>query len=440
MDLNEAAQRIFKYHWVLILVTVIVGISIPLLLSRLDDDAYAASARLVIGSADARDGQEANALADTALAVATSPEAIAEALQQAGVDREPSAVAGNVRVDPVGSSGVLELSVTDADPQASAEIANALATEIVERREDAVFGNTQALLAETDERIAALTETVRAIEAEADAAARAEAAARAVGAPLGTGLAAIALRHDQAVTELGRAQAQRQDLAQSLAESVRPQVVDASAGEGSLVATGLPARLAVGGLLGLILGVALAATLEAFRPTLSPAALARHLDVQLLGNVRRLPRGPEELTDKWLASYVNLAADGAGVRSFELVPVGPQIDVRGLARGLAADSEQLGSGKEIVPVVLDGPHDSHLPARLTQPGTGIVVVAPRKVQAPALASLERHVALTRQPVIGVIGYGSPAGAAPQQRDSVPGDSARRPVEQDPAPTAAASSS
>jgi capsular polysaccharide biosynthesis protein len=436
VDLNEAAQRIFKFHWVLILLAVMVGVSIPALLFGSTGASYVASSRLVIGAEDARDGQQANALADTALALATSPAVLSEALGAAGVQRDPSEVADRVRVEPVGSSGVLQLSVTDPDPGASASIANALAAVIVQRREAAVLGDSEALLAETDAQIATLTQTVTDIEAAADAAARAAAAARARGLVVGDPLQAITLRHTQAVEQLGRAQEQRQALAQTLAQAVRPAVIDASATRGSVVESGLRARLALGALLGLIVGIALAATLEAWRPTLGPAALARHLGVPLLGRLRRLPARAVPLHDKWLVRYVALAADGAGVRSFELVPVAPQVDVTGLAESLAAEGD---GGREIVPVALDRPHDYRLPARSYQPDAGIIVVAPRKVKTAWLANLERHARLTRQPVIGVISYRGKAPTVREDENAALDPLLRPTVDQDSAPAAAITS-
>lgn len=437
MDLNEAAQRIFRYHWVLILVVTLVGLAVPYALAQLEDDAYVASARIVMGAADARDGQEANALADTALALATSPGALEEALDSAGADRDTSDVAAQVRVDPVGASGVLQISVTDRDPAVSASLANALADRIVQQREEAVLGDSEELLAQTDAQIATLVANVAAIEDEADRVARADAAARARGEAVGnSSLQAIALRHSQAVEQLSRAQGQRQDLAQTLAEAVRPEVIDASTSRGVLVENALQARLAVGALLGLILGVALAATREAWRPTLGPAALARTLGVPLLGHLRRLPQDAGTLPDPWLASYVELAAEKAGVHSFELVPVGPRAHVTGLAQSLARDGDgDVGVGHDVVPVELDGPHDSQLPARWTQRGTGIVVVAPTKVQSTWLNNLERHVQLTRQPVIGVITYGGRSPALAAKQHSQPEPEIRRPVDKDAAPTA-----
>jgi capsular polysaccharide biosynthesis protein len=435
VDLTEAAQRIFKYHWVLILVMTIVGLSVPVLLNQMQDDEYVASARIVMGSTDPRDGEEANSLADTALALATSPGVLGEALAAAGVQRDSTEVAAQVRVDPVGTSGVLQMSVTDPDPAVSASIANHLAEGIVARRTAAVLGDTQTLLAQTDEQIVTLAQNVAAIEAEADAAARAEAAARARGLATGSSLDAISLRHSQAAEQLSRTQNQRQVLAQTLAEAVRPAVIDGSAAKGVLVDSALPARLAVGGLLGLVLGIALAAAWEAWRPTLSPAALARYLGVPLLGRLPRLPLKAAALSDPWLANYVSLAADGAGVRSYELVPVGPRADVTGLARSLATEETE----HDIVGVELEGPHDARLPARRTQRDTGIVVVAPKKAKSTWLGSLERHVQLTRQPVIGVITYGGKGRGTVQQQDPAAAAHARPTVTRDAASTAAATS-
>lgn len=113
MDLNEAAQRIFKRHWLLIALLTVIGLAAPLLLAQRQGVDYTASARLIIGGQDTRDGQEANALADTALGLATSPDVLDRAIGASRVQRNAPAVAPNVHVDPVGTSGVLDLTVTD---------------------------------------------------------------------------------------------------------------------------------------------------------------------------------------------------------------------------------------------------------------------------------------------------------------------------------------
>lgn len=415
MDLNEAARRILRHHWVLILLVTLVGLGVPLLLDRLQSDSYVATARLSIGATDTRDGQEANALADTALALATSPEVVAQALDRAGVTRNEAAVAANIKVNPVGTSGVLELSVTDQDPQLSATLANALAAEVVALREESVLGGTQQLIAQIDAQILELTAQIEAIPPGVTPEGQAQAQAQ----------------RNNLEGQRSNLEAQRRQLAQNVAGSVRPRIIDDSMSVGTPVSSALPARLAVGGLLGLILGVALAAALEAWRPTLSREALTRHLDAPLLGSLPRPPRADTVVSDPWVAEYLALTADAAAVRSIQLVAVGPPVDVSGLARSL---DERRKGGREVSPLVLDAgnPHVDGLRHRRSEPRTGIVVVAPEIVKASELAGLERHVQLTKRPVIGVITYsGKPrnpahrAGGEPQPRETVDRPSARR---------------
>ena len=445
MDLNEAAERIFKYHWVLILLTTILGLSVPLVLAQQQEDSYVASARIDMGAQEVRDGEQAAGIADAALAIATSPGVLDRALTAAGAQGPQALLETLVQVEPVGASTVVQLSVTHPDAAASAKIVNALATEVVTQRTDAVLGDSDELAAQLDEQIAAVAATITAIEAEANAAAQEEARLRAQGLNPGSLLNAIELRYSQAVRQLDTLQQRRGELTDRLAEAPRPVVTDAAGPEGLPVETSLVPRLAAGALLGLILGIALAATLEAWRPTLGPAALARHLGVPLLGSLPRLPRTAGELPDRWLNSYVTLAADNAGVRSFELIPVGANVDVAPLARSLVAEA---GGGTDIVPVALDGPHDTQLPTAGVRAGTGIIVVAPKRVKSASLANLERHVHLTRQPVIGVIAYGKGGGQvkqtvpttapAPAAAPGPPSASPARPAvpRHDAAPTAA----
>jgi capsular polysaccharide biosynthesis protein len=419
VDLNEAAQRILRRHWVLILLLTLIGVSIPIALIRMQEDSYVATARIMIGAADTRDGQEATALADMALALATSREVVGRALNEADVHRDPVALAEDVQVEPVGTSGVLELSVTDGNAKASAAIVNALATEIVRMRDEAVAGDTRAELVKTEEQLAAVAQQIAAIEDEAYS------AVGRVG-----NVDAIALEHSQAMERQRSLEAQRQQLLQTLTAAVLPRVIDASSTKGVLVPVGRMTRLALGGLLGLVLAVALAATRESFRPTLSGAAIARYLGAPLLARLPRAPRGDTGVSDPWLANYLTLTADAAGVDSVQLVPVGRWVDVTRLARDLDRDG-----GPRVVPLLLapEGPHDGMQPRLPAGQRAGIVVVTPDVVKGTAMfEELERHAELARRPIIGVITYrgrGGPrrsdAGATAQHRPSA--DAVNRPT-------------
>ncbi|MGY1779692.1 hypothetical protein [Geodermatophilus sp. SYSU D01036] len=395
MDLNLVAQRILRRHWAVILLLVLVGISVPVALDRMQEPRYEASARFTIGSWDARDAQEASALADTALALATSPEAVERSLAQVGIVRDPVAVVEAVQVAPVGTSGVLQLTATDADATASAVITNALAAEVVRSRDEAILGDTRQAITRVDEQIAALSQEIVRIEDQAD-----RTVARLAS------VEALALRHSEAVEQRTRLENQRQELASILSATEAPRIIDASATRGLPVPTALPTRLVIGALLGLVLGVALAATLESWRPTLTGPGIAHHLGAPLLDRLPSPPRHDTELQNPWLVNYLTLAADAAGVRSVQMVPVRRDIDVSGLAHEL----DDAG-GLRVVPFYLDArtPQDASHPSR---PGTGIVAVVPDLVKGTAVFErLERHAELTRQPIVGVLTYSGRSGRA-----------------------------
>lgn len=396
MDLNDAAQRILRHHWILIAIVALLGFSVPLVSALFQERMYASTARVVLGAPDTRDGQEARALADTALGLATSSEVLDGALAETGVEREPSGVADRLRITSIGTSGVLELYLSDEDPQVSASLVNALARQLVQLREEQILGAAESLLDQTDQQIEALTQNISDIES---ALARPDAP-----------VAALELRLADARAERRSLQEQRRQLVLDLSSTERPQVVDEAAPLGAAVSTPLPARLAVGVLLGVLVGVAIAATLEALRPTFSATALARHLGAPLLGRLPRPPHQSSNVQDPWLSRYLALAAADAGVSKIYLVPVGPSTDVAALAQSLRTARED---GLDVVPLSLetDGPKDAP-PSAALSPQSGIVVVAPETVQSKALDKLERHVRLTKHPIVGVITWGGrPEGGA-----------------------------
>jgi capsular polysaccharide biosynthesis protein len=399
VDLTEAVQRILRRHWFLLVLMTAIGVSVPAALIRMEDPSYLATARIVIGAADTNDGQEATALADTALALATSQEVVGRALERAEVQANPAVVVEQVQVESVGTSGVLELSVVDPDARTSAAVVNAVATEIVRMRDEAIVAPIREVLAQTDAQIAELTARIGNIE-------------RAAGETVARwgSVEALALQHAQAMEQQSALENQRQALLQTLAAAVRPRVVDTSATSGVLVPPALTTRLAIGGLLGLVLGVALAATWESLRPTLRGAAIARYLGAPLLARLRPARRTGTGTSDPWLANYLTLAADAAGVTTVQLIPVGRRLDVSTLAE----DLDDREGGPKVVSLVLDhkGPPDSIDPL-LPGERAGIVAVTPDVVKGTAaFADLERHAELAHRPIIGVITCRGRAGRRP----------------------------
>ncbi|WP_369132357.1 hypothetical protein [Modestobacter sp. I12A-02662] len=416
MDLNDAARQIFARHWVLIVVLTLVGTAVPVVLDRYQEPEYVATARVTFGE-DPRDSQEAKALADTVGALATSSEVMAGALDAAGVPRTQGAVEDRVEVKPVGSSGVLAVSVTDRDPQVAATLANALAGRVVQVRGEDLVGDRQQTIDELTAQIDELNAQITDLETR----------------PFVPDLTAapLSLQHEDLLAQRTSLQRQRHEIDQALAAIQLPEVVDSSQTSGKAVDSALPARLAVGGLLGLILGIGLAAAGAALRPTLGRTALSRRLRGPLLGRLTEAPGADPPAEDPWLVRYITIAAQRAGVQSVQLVPVGrPPADVSGLARWLDGRD-----GVQVRPLVLPGPgsHGTSPAATGQVDRDGIVVVAPEVTRVADLAPLERHLQLTRRPVLGVITYRGKPAESPDV-ESVDAEYRTSAVERDTAPT------
>src|SRR4051812_42070941 len=123
MELTEAVQRIVRHHLLLISALVVLALCVPLAIDRTHVPVYEATARMDFDPANTGGVDQAKTLSDTALAIASSPGHMADALNTSKADRDPLAVAAHhLTVEPVGTSGVLELSVTDKDPDVAARI------------------------------------------------------------------------------------------------------------------------------------------------------------------------------------------------------------------------------------------------------------------------------------------------------------------------------
>ena len=405
MDLKEAWQRIVVRHWAIILFCTVLGLAVPVAINQIKGQPYVGTARVDFG-VDAHGGQDATSLGDTGQGLATSPDVLTAALKQAKVSRSvPDMIANNVvTVSPVGTSGVLDVSVTDDDPRSAAAVANGLATQIVQLRDQAEFGSSQRLLLQLQVQEAALSRQIAAV----------------VGNQKRYFYTVPGLQAQQAdlVAQRTAVDQRLQQLSQDLATAIHPRVIDASATSGVATQSGLAVMLALGGVLGLVAGVALAATVEAARPTLSRHALARQLGVPLLGRLPRPVRGISSMSP-WLARYVGVAARRAGKDNVLLVPVGRRpADVTSLAEAL----ERMGTGARVIPLQLPSGSGEVPAVPVEQSDVGIVVVAPTTVKAKHLADLQRHLAVTREPVLGLISYrGRLRRVEPALGDDLPED-------------------
>src|SRR5579872_5896379 len=157
MGLQEVARRVLLGHWIVILAFVATGIGGVGAYHFIQAPTYTASTRLVLDAPPPTSGTEAQALADSAKAIVTSPSHVEKALTAAGIVRDPLVVIQNITLVPLGTSGVLLLSVQDHDASASAAIANALAKDLIQTRLAVSVASQRAAL---DDRIAAANKAI----------------------------------------------------------------------------------------------------------------------------------------------------------------------------------------------------------------------------------------------------------------------------------------
>jgi capsular polysaccharide biosynthesis protein len=407
VDIYEAGQAIVKRQWAIILLFILIGVAVPLAIDRLNGTEYVASARIDLG-VPTTTGQESTAMADGVQGLATSDNVLATAVKQAHVQRDipQMLIQQLVQVTPVGSSSVVDITVTDPDPRAAAVMANSLASQVVRSRDQAAYGSAQALLGQLQRQEATLNQQIAAV----------------VAAAKQTSFALPGLQQQQSdlVAQRTAIDQQIQSLAQTLATAQHPQVINNSAPLGTRVPSDLKTLIPLGALLGLFLGVAVAATREAVRPTLDESALARHLGVPLLG---QLPRRSKDAppVDPWLASYVGAAADAAGVRTIQLIPVGRRpADVTALAAAL----DEAVDGVHVTALELPGQSTRHGGKAVPVPDrsdVGIVVVAPQSTKRKFLAALEQYLQVTRLPVVGVVCYRGRLSSVPRPGGDIDGE-------------------
>ena len=387
MELTEAVQRILR-HARLIAFVVAVCLSIPLLISLRSEDAYVASARMNFGP-DATSAEEAAAMVDTAEAIVTSPGDLEAALAELSIDRDPTLVVDQIRLESAGVSGVLVLSVTDADPEVATTLANGLSERLVASRREVLIGPMEDRLAQLDDELAAVAEDIDAITASTQDA----------GASIDT----LRLRLDEALSRQSDIRAERDSLSETLDAAPRPALLDPATTPSQPESSGLPADMVVAGLLGLILGVALAAVIEALRPSIvSGDALARVLDAPVLGRIPNPAERHANPRDQLVTLQLGLAATSARLDVVHLTSVGPEIDLVRLAGKLQAAVPNLA-----IEVVGAETEDQPRPGpRAHRARHGLVVVAPEVLPRDALSPLEHLLVLTQWPLVGIINYPS----------------------------------
>jgi len=158
MELDEAVQRVLRHHVKLIALCLAVGLGLGWAISLGSARHYSASARIVFDSADPKNSVEAGALADTARGIATSAAILKQAVSSTGAPRDWTRLAKQVSVSPIGVSNVLRITIRDRSAQVATTLTNALASAVVQVRQQTSSAGLGLTIADLNKRLADLNQ------------------------------------------------------------------------------------------------------------------------------------------------------------------------------------------------------------------------------------------------------------------------------------------
>jgi capsular polysaccharide biosynthesis protein len=316
VEIDEVAVRLVRQYWVLLLFCVIAPVvTVGLVVAR-QPAVYAADARLITSSQIPASSAMASAIVSQVQGIATGRSAAAQALKAAGARRNlTDFIARDITASGLGSSQVVDLTVTDRSPQVARNVAASLAAEVTHSLNSVGQGGLSAALKAIDQEIVRLSQS------------RAGLAAQVSASPQNQQLQAKLAGVDQVIANFtgdrGRLliQASTQGLATVLDEPVLPVKPESMA---------LAQKLGLAGLLGLVAGILLASIAEVARPTVPGARrVSRRLNVPALGALTSDEvSGEQTQALDSVALRIQLAAQHAGVSAIALVEVdgGRQLD------------------------------------------------------------------------------------------------------------------
>jgi capsular polysaccharide biosynthesis protein len=392
LELNEAIRRILVRHWVVVMVCIMLGLGASLGSSLKEVRTFTATSRITLDTSPPKSSAEAIANSDTARAIVTSPNQVSTALDAAGAHRDVDKFAkSSIDVRALGSSGVIEIAVTDRDRDTAAKVVNVLATNVVKLRLDASRGDASQLARQLDARIDEINKKIVQIDQKFNQ----------VGAQDANALLA---QRDDLSRQLDTIQLQRLDLSRELTAIPKPTVVSAAGTPTRMDPSRLPLNLALGGILGLVLGIGIATVLETLRPTLvTPRGLARAAGVPVLGVLNHSPDSPEPREVAVAATRLKLAAATAEVDTVALIAAGPPLDLQDLVDALhkaLADDFLMGALQPrrlwIQKFAFAVPEPEYPIA--------LVLVAPTALPKTELDAVSDVLSITGWPLLGVVAY------------------------------------
>jgi capsular polysaccharide biosynthesis protein len=439
MELNEALHRIYGQHWRLISLAVVACIAAATVYGTRSAPAYTASTTLVLDTPDPTSSTAATAIADTAEGIARSPAKIRSALTLAGIrDRDASKLGSQVSVAPLGTSGVLTLSVTLDNAAEAGALANSLTTEVIDTRNHVDSARINSTLASFAARISQLNRQIVRQNAVIARLTRrlGSTPAGVTSDTLQASLANVTQVRELAIQQKGTLQSEEGSLLSAAATRPEAQVISRAVLPRSPDPSVAFPDIALGALLGLVLGTGLAALLETLKPRFRGGdTLARELGIPYLGSISQVV---EDGSPQWrlepVALVLRLAAQRAGVTNISLfttdpVPYAPEIAAEMEEAGNRAASvptppaEQLSAeplrypGRDLAGSKEDPPFhgEYHSPAIRVRPAgvafpvvssrssrDGIAVVTPISLTRPQVLGVGRLLGVMPVPVLGLI--------------------------------------
>jgi capsular polysaccharide biosynthesis protein len=396
VELNEVVRRIVGRHWVVIMVCVMLVLGVSLGMSVKEVRTYTASSRITLDTPPPKSSAEAIANSDTARAMATTHSQVRAALDAAQARRDVAKfAASNVQVRALGSSSVIEIAVIDHDPDVATKVASALASNVVKLRLETSRSDADELSRRLDKRIAELNQKLVQIDRQFSQ----------VSPQVAN---ALLSQRDDLSRQLDTIELQRLDISREFAVSPKPAVVESAEVPLKMDPSRLPLNLALGGLLGLVLGVGVAGVLETLRPTIvGPRALARAAGAPMLGVLDHPPDSHESGDVAIVATRLQLAAAVAEVDTVALITAGMSFDLQAfldtLHRALAATF--LKGAREPRRLLIESFNLAVLEGDY-RPGLGLVLVAPTVLPKSELDVVGDVLSITGWPLLGVIAYQS----------------------------------
>jgi capsular polysaccharide biosynthesis protein len=402
MTIDEAVHRVVRGHWRLILICLALPVAAVLYLASTQPTMYEAVGRLQFGTTLASSNVEADAASTRALGIVTSPGVVEQALSEAQMTDDPAQFAlDHIVVRRVGVSPVVEVAVSQQNPETAAHIARSLTNQLLKFANSGDRQNEIGQVESLDATIVTLTKQ------------RAALIPKLANASPG-GQLSLQAQISAIQTTLADDLQQRSNLIVAAASRSSTALLDAVRTPTVPLSKSTMQMSALAALLGLIGGLGLAAGLETLRPTLrDPKAVSYAVGAPVIGHLlfndlQSPPRAAamDRMADRM--ALLGLRHETARVLLLSVRSADAPLGVE-MAEALSADGEARTSHRL---------HCAALNRQWVDPGDhpAIVIFSPSKIRARELRPVQELIDAVDWPVLGVVTYDRPRNFTRRRAD------------------------